>query len=298
MNQPIDVLFFKSFPEFITLDPQCQPGNPNNNQWSQPKTIYTQEQRFKVWTDNLHLEGLKVLDLGCGTGAFGAWVLARGAASYTGVDVNSDLTNAADKYLHQYFPTKDINIQNTSMEEFLDNCTEKYHVVVVANVLAATADFYGVLGKICEVSNKVIIETVWPEFPSYQRALANNETTFVYMYDNTPMTFLSVGAVSGTDSNKVVRAPNTKPNLVATKELLNWFGFDIDPFATDTAEQSLPDTFNREYVSFTNKENGTVYVPRFLVIATKNPSKVPNTGVISVLGRWPLPVGFANGQSS
>lgn len=297
MTQPIDLLFFKQYPEFVTLDPQCQPGNANNVPWAAPKNIFTVEQRFKLWTSNMHLEGLKILDLGCGTGAFGAWCLAQGAASYTGVDINSELVNTANTLLKQYFPDKDATVYYDSLEEFLDKSTEKYHLIVAGNVLAATVDYYGVLGKMCEIGNKVIIESVWPEFNMYQRAVANRESTFTYMYDNTPMVFLAVGAVNGTNNNTLVRAPGIRPNLAAVTNLLQWFGFDIEPFATLKAEQTLADEFDRQLTMYNNEKNGTMYWPRFLVIATKNPSKVPNTGVISVLGRWPLPVGFANGQS-
>jgi len=77
------------------------------------------------------VDGKSVLDLGSHIGTGGAWCLANGARSYTGVEINKSLHEKSKELLSN---TAAVLIHD-SIERHLLSSTKKYDVVVLGGVL-------------------------------------------------------------------------------------------------------------------------------------------------------------------
>lgn len=69
---------------------------PRGRPWESPVTTMETPAVWRLLGD---VTGLAILELGCGDGSFGADLLARGAASYVGVDASHRMIDAATRRL-------------------------------------------------------------------------------------------------------------------------------------------------------------------------------------------------------
>jgi len=91
------------------------------------------------------LKGSKVLELGCGTGTFMELADRRKAASYTGLDVSSEMLNLARKKKSDYLnPQYVLN----DLDSFSYRAPEKYDVILASSFLHHLYDLESGLAQI------------------------------------------------------------------------------------------------------------------------------------------------------
>ena len=90
------------------------------------------------------LDGLHLLDIGCGFGEFARFARKRGAASVVGIDPSSNMINAACE------PTKDsaINYMNVAVEMFERTLLRKFDCVVSSLALHYIENYKELVGEI------------------------------------------------------------------------------------------------------------------------------------------------------
>lgn len=90
---------------------------------------------FKEQTSSLPLQGVKVVDVGCGGGIFSEG-LARVGAQVTGIDASENLINVAKKHI-ELSPdiSQRVNYIQTTIEEFSPTNEEQYDVVVASEIV-------------------------------------------------------------------------------------------------------------------------------------------------------------------
>ncbi len=102
-----------------------------------------------------------MLDLGCCIGSFGQWCLHHGAESYVGVEVQSEYARTARSLLSHH--GEKVRIVESTIEDFLRDCQDKFDLVAILGVLYAFVDYYGVLKRVTELCEEtVLIDSLWP----------------------------------------------------------------------------------------------------------------------------------------
>ncbi|BES93529.1 Nodulation protein S (NodS) [Nesidiocoris tenuis] len=81
-----------------------------------------------------YLEGLKILDVGCGGGFFSV-PLSRLGADVTGIDPTHELVQVARAYVEKNLPEAKIKFENSTIEEHAASNGDKYDVLVCSEVI-------------------------------------------------------------------------------------------------------------------------------------------------------------------
>ena len=124
---------FLEFPEFVETDPRTK--RP-----ARIAGLYTVTAEFQYVKHSISMpaeliSGKSVLDLGCCTGATGAWALSNGATRYVGVELQEELANSSQKNMKLRFPDSDWEIVHSSFNKFFASNTEKFDIVVAFGVI-------------------------------------------------------------------------------------------------------------------------------------------------------------------
>ena len=89
---------FQKFPQFIETDVR------QHRQIGYGVNANFMSARYEILLPTELVQGKTVLDLGCCVGSAGAWVLDCGAKSYTGVEIQSTMSDLAAQNLAQCYP--------------------------------------------------------------------------------------------------------------------------------------------------------------------------------------------------
>lgn len=147
-------MFFDNYPEFILNDARSKRAVSTITSESLSK-------RHEASLPKSLIQNCSVLDLGSCYGATGHWCLSNGASHYTGVEIQKDMVDKGNEMLSKYWDNFDIVEQ--SIEQFLDHNDKHYDVVVLFGVLYAFLNQYGLLKRVCEITNKmIVIDTLYP----------------------------------------------------------------------------------------------------------------------------------------
>ena len=149
---------FDKYPEFIELDPRTK---------RKPTRSYAMDKefahrRFHGFFQHVDLRGKSVLDLGCCTGALGAYVLEQGAAYYHGVEYDKELADIAYDTLDKYFADKYFVINQMFMEDFFKRNDQRFDYIVASGVIYAYYNPSELLDQLVSISDNIIIESRHP----------------------------------------------------------------------------------------------------------------------------------------
>jgi precorrin-6B methylase 2 len=167
--------FFDQYPEFIDSDTRLTRTNPKDGY---PVDADFLQKRYSCTVPAAKCHGKKILDLGSCTASLGAWCLANGASSYTGVELQKKFVAESRDNLSKYF-SKGWQIIESTVENFLEHNTKHYDIVVAAGVIYGVDDMHGCLKKLAKISDYLIIEAKHPtslrqmsqKFPALEKSL-------------------------------------------------------------------------------------------------------------------------------
>jgi tRNA (cmo5U34)-methyltransferase len=226
---------FQKFPQFINTDVR------QHRQIGYGVNADFMSARYEILLPTELVQGKTVLDLGCCVGSAGAWVLDRGAESYTGVEVQSTMSDLAAQNLAQCYPDNDWTIIETSFAEFFQSNTTKYDIVIALGVVYSSVEYQIFLKSIVDICKEHIV------YDSYT-ATPNQE--------NIPMTvYKTVGMPSEDQYNLMVEA--ALPNYHAVKMLMAHWGFGADD--NIHSELKILPIYNTASMEKQNTRYGTVF---------------------------------------
>lgn len=228
---------FQKFPQFIDSD--VRQHRPNHIGYSVDADFMTS--RYSILLPRELVQGKTVLDLGCCVASAGAWVLSHGAKSYTGVEIQSEMSDLAAQNLTQCFENQDWTIIESSFEKFFDTNDKTYDVVIALGVVYNTVEYQIFLKNIVDIADQHIV------YDSY--TVKNNQ-------ENVPMTvYKTVGMPSEQQCNLMVHA--ALPNYLAVKSLLSHWGWQADD--NIHSELKILPTYNISSQEKQNTRYGTVF---------------------------------------
>ena len=176
---------FQRFPQFIETDVR----QSRQRGYSVDSKFMTD--RYEILLPPELVQGKTVLDLGCCVASAGAWVLDNGAKSYTGVEVQSTMSDIASQNLTQCYNDRDWTIIESSFEHFFEKNTLHYDIVIALGVIYSSIEYQIFLKNIANICNEHIV------YDSY--TVSNNQ-------DYVPMTiYKSVGMPSEEQHNLIDR---------------------------------------------------------------------------------------------
>lgn len=234
---------FDDQPDFINRDPRMTEG------YAIAWTAEEQEHRYSAWLPPEHVKGKRILDLGCCGAAVGGYVLAHGAAHYTGVEMNDDLHRLSTENMTKYHADKDWRILKISAEEFLNDPKDHYDVVIAAGIIHGVTDCIDFTVKLSTVADVVIIESIHPSMPfmndifsklnphlktdedrNWARDLVQKLEFGYPVIEYSDTGRMILGETKGAVSN-ILRP---LPSMAALKLIMNRLGFveDIRPYVT------------------------------------------------------------------
>ena len=129
---------------------------------SEIRTKYIKDsikKHFKVSYKKNFLDGLEILDIGCG-GGIASEPLARMGAKLTSIDESKELINIAK--LHAEAMHLEINYKHSSIEEILES-KKKYDVIIALELLEHVKNvsyFCEILSKLIKPNGIIIISTI------------------------------------------------------------------------------------------------------------------------------------------
>jgi tRNA (cmo5U34)-methyltransferase len=155
---------FDRFPEFLSSDIR-QYRRSLNDGYTINKQLLVD--RFSTLLTKETVENRTILDIGCSTGAAGAWCLYHGAAEYTGVELQTSFADHAVKNFHSAFRDKNWKIFNISLEDFLKKNNQQFDVVIASGILYHSMFYQDLLLKLADIATvAIVIESKNP--PSYK----------------------------------------------------------------------------------------------------------------------------------
>lgn len=100
-------------------------------------SIYQHGQGLKLTTDAVllgawmgHCSGLRVLDVGCGTGILSLMAAQSGAAEVTAIDINEEACNVAAQNVAISVWKDAIHVQHAAFQRFFETNTQKFELIV------------------------------------------------------------------------------------------------------------------------------------------------------------------------
>lgn len=120
----------------------------------------------RVWNHLIHHVMAPVLDIGCGSGQFGAMLEDRGITDYVGVD----FSELRIKIGHKLYPNLDLRLADAFESDIIDN--GEYQTILLMEFLEHINDDFGIIRKI-PPARKVIITVPNFDRHNHVRTFAN-----------------------------------------------------------------------------------------------------------------------------
>lgn len=211
--------FFDQYSEFIEFDSRRDRGYV-------PITSETLTKRHEVALPKSLIRGARILDLGSCLGATGAWSLAHGAASYTGVEVQPLMAETSNNLLSKHW--SNYTIVNQDIESFLKNNNEHFDVVVMFGVIYVFLNIYEILKQISKIANTIVIDSSYPSWAANPDAPVLDLTKTLH--------------INSAELGKAFSGVGIRPNPGALRLMLETLGFEdteglLYPTPLDNKEQ-------------------------------------------------------------
>ena len=240
--------------EFISTDPrQRRPA-----EWQYTVTAELMAIRNDIFFKKTQLTGARVLDLGSCCAATGAWVLDRGAAHYTGVELQEKFVASSRQNLQQYYHSDQWHIEQSDLEQYIDACEQEFDVVLLAGVLHCLFDYHKILAKLTQISKQIIIECfhpynglkdLYPQLDNDQRYALCRQLSLAQIAAET--------GTAGENGGSWV-FDGVRLSMAATKNVFGYLGWTTDLELNDYAVTQLPQVYSMATPS---------YCPRYVVQA-------------------------------
>lgn len=146
--------------------------NPVRLEYLKSKIINHYALEYK---DKLPLNGMKILDVGCGGGLI-SMPLAQMGAQVTGVDANKHNIDAASQYAKDN--KIDIELKHTTAEKLLPKAKQSYDVVISLEVIEHVAnpkEFVQNLARLIKPGGMIVLSTINRTIKSYIYAIVMAE---------------------------------------------------------------------------------------------------------------------------
>lgn len=209
---------FQKFPHFIDTDIRTERKYPSGYTVSYELMIH----RHQSLLPKELVENRTVLDIGCCVGSTGAWVLDNGATKYTGIELQKNFAEQAEKNLLKCFPTDHWEILNSSLEDFLEQNTESYDIVFAGGVMHTSLYYQDLIKKISKIAKiAIVVESITPKI-IFDGLFNNKSVDFVSLVEYTA----DAGMVHEHGNN--LKVNSAIPSLGSLCILFREQGFEID----------------------------------------------------------------------
>ncbi len=156
---------YESAPEFIEEDNRRFRGR-------NPVSVEQMVSKHTALLPAHFVKGKTVLDLGCCLAATGHWALSHGAAHYTGVELQHEYAEAANRLMGKYHPGK-FAIHQMPIEKWLAQPDlPKFDIVCILGVIYAFVDYFSILKLSSAVTGSTLLveglhTAIIQEFPNF-----------------------------------------------------------------------------------------------------------------------------------
>jgi SAM-dependent methyltransferase len=242
---------FVDQPEFISTDPRRNlPVGKRIGYKITPEVMLLRHQSL---LPQKLIDGKRVLDLGCCTGASGAWCLSQGAAFYTGVEINEEFVRQSSICLTKYYDKSKWRIEPSSIDDFLDSREDKFDVIFASGVVHGSADPIKLLTQISKKTDCVVIESVH-QYALLRRltdatisAILKDPQIVSCLENASYITVGTEGMIGGQAGKQIMVFNGFNPSMGALKFIFNSFGFIYDDAVNQALKKQLPEIFNPFY---------------------------------------------------
>ena len=260
---------FIAQPEFVRNDPRhSRPVNGNAGYKITPEFLLA---RHAILLPEHLIRGKRILDLGSCSAASGAWCLSKGADFYKGVELQSEFVNCAKESLGKYYHHDKWEIQQASIEGFLDSNKDSFDIILASGVMYGFQDQITALTAMAKQGDVIIIESMHPKTITNTPFISEQVKRYLIeageyerFIENEPFIYVgrSTMAIPG---RRTMKFDGTQPSMGAIKYILSSLGFIYMDNPNALLKKNLPN----HYSPF----------KRFGILFTKNiESKTGNLG--------------------
>lgn len=236
---------FNQMSEFITLDVRVK--RPVDVSYRIDGDFMYQ--RHSAMLPPATVAGKRVLDLGCAVAATGAWVLAHGAAHYTGVELQPGMACDAAGALAKYFEGSRWTIANTAIESFLASNTETFDIVIVSGVIYGIADFHSFLRQITQIAAEtVVIESMHPWKVIRADGTLTPMEEWRRVIDYPIVQYCPAVRHSHQSGTKSYEYDGVRISIAAFQQIFGHLGWQVDLTANNELAKTVPDVYDVDHV--------------------------------------------------
>lgn len=241
--------FFDKYPEFIESDTRTNRTNPLDGYLVTADFL---TKRFECIMPIERCAGKRILDLGSCTASMGAWCLSHGAASYTGVELQTEFAKTSKINLSKYFKGN-WSIIESSVDEYLETCTAKFDIIVASGVVYGMEDLYRCLKLMTQITDYVVIESRHPYILSTKAKKFPN-TSVIKQIELEQAIFEIVSNIMVSEiSGHTLSALGFLPSIGALSSIFNSLDFVTDLSVYDNLKAQLGEIYglnNHDYARY------------------------------------------------
>jgi SAM-dependent methyltransferase len=198
------------------------------------------------------VQGKSVLDLGCCVANTAGWCFAHGAASYVGVEINSDLCEAAEQNLQEYYPDQPWEIINLSVEDYFEKFGEnRYDLIYYGGTIYADFDWIGQLQSLSRISDYIVLESVQPDIATYVddkhgsfRQFLKAHPDILHILENTaPFVYLKEVIMFNGDQSNLLNYGSTA-SMGAFKQQMERLGYKNNTDCNKKLQELIPEWYH------------------------------------------------------
>lgn len=246
---------FLDYPDFIQDDVRTTWSN--NTQGHYKVNADFQYRRFSTALPPETVKGKRVVDLGCLIGGAGAWCLANGAASYTGVELQREFAKTAQTNFSKYFADSKWQILEQSFTDFFSTNTESYDIVIGYGMTHTDLDIYSLLKNIAGLGAEVIaMDSKKPPLITKVLPALGVDSKLIEQIDQLSITeFFDFGMVTPGNRRYDHKSPLTTSGALI--DIFNSLGYNSHISYTEELKKYFPDVYSGRYAINFQKAQST-----------------------------------------
>jgi tRNA (cmo5U34)-methyltransferase len=240
---------FIDYPEFITEDVRQDRKNVGGEYTI---TSEFQYKKHMVTMPESFIKNKTVLDLGCCTGASGAWVLSFGCKRYVGIELQTEFCNIANRNLNKYFSGHDWEIKEQSLTDFFKNNSEQFDIVIAYGIIYHSVEVQSILKDIANLNcEHVLIDCFQPKEivkTLIKRGIVQGDI-FAEIRKLSYIE-LSAGSMVSEQAGQLTIAQGT-PSENAVKNLMEYYGYSVQTNHTSELWSLFPSVYSGNRYNYT-----------------------------------------------
>lgn len=239
---------FIRYSHFIDSDPRLQ---RQEGYGYQPTADFSTKRLSLLLPEEL-CKGKSILDLGSCVGASGAYALYNSAEKYVGVEQDSELYRiSSDNFLKTDF--QNYNIVHSTVENFLENNTEKFDIVLCMGILHVFSNPLEYWKLISETAKDIIL--VDQHHPYIAQLDTLDESVKKFLLKKNVLTdffekeqFFSVKSTVNYMLDHAIGSVCFEPSMAAISNFFKLQGFKSTVDLNKEAKKTLPDDYIKRYM--------------------------------------------------